>query len=431
MILNFKKYDDRNPLTICVVDNNSGSYVSVAKRLSKFFQKTYYYSCNQSSFPRLSLDNIGRGYDDIERVDEFWGRLDEFDIIIFPDIYFNDWGKHLREIGKMVWGGCESEILETNRKIFKDELVNVGLPVATTQYIIGITNLKEYLQNVKDKWIKISYFRGELETFHHIDFNQSKQWLNEMSYTMGPMAERIEFQVEDSIESIAEIGCDGWCINGEYPSSMLWGIEVKDCGYVCKSVKYNDLPEPIKQVNDKFKPVLEKYKHTGFYSNEIRYTNNGLAYYTDGALRVGSPAGNCYLDLIDNWGDIIEKGCNGKLVKPNYTSTYAVEIILKSEYCNKGYLNVKYPDEYKDNIKLKGCFKINGVEYVIPFTHCGFDMLEFASVVVCGDNLDEIITQAIEIASTVEGFKVQFNTDALSEALEKLNIIQETLKIKF
>ena len=32
----------------------------------------------------------------------------------------------------------------------------------------------------------------------------------------------------DSIKSIAEIGCDGWAINGKYPEQLMWGIEVVD-----------------------------------------------------------------------------------------------------------------------------------------------------------------------------------------------------------
>ena len=431
MNLKFEKYDDLNQNTICVVDNSSGSYVAVAKRLSKFFKKTFYYSVNQSSFPRLSIDSVGTGYDDIERVDEFWGRLNEFDIIIFPDIYFSDWGKHLREIGKMVWGANESEVLETDRHLFKDELASVGLPIAKTEYIIGIANLKEYLAGVEDKWLKISYFRGELETFHHVNYNQSKQFLNEIQYSMGPMADKIEFMVEDAIKSVAEIGCDSYTINGEYPSKMIWGIEVKDCGYIGKVVKYDDLPDPVKKVNEKFKPVLKKYNHTGFYSTEVRYTERDECYYTDPCMRAGSPPSNTYLMLIDNWAEVIEGGCNGKLITPNYIATYGVEIILKSDYCCDGYLNVKYPEEYKDNIKLKGSFKLGDAEYVIPFSHCGFDMTEFGSVVCIGDNLEEVMEEALCIAGQVEAYELHFNAAALPEAIEKLADIQEILNIKF
>lgn len=431
MNLSFKKFDNKNGLTVCVVDNCAGAYISIARRLAKSFSKSYYHSVNQNPFPKLSLSNIGTGYDDIERVDEFWNRLEEFDVIVFPDIYFNDWGARLRKLGKVVWGGCESEILETDRKVFKDELNSAGLLVAPTEYIKGLTELAKYLQGVEDRWIKISYYRGNAETFHHIDWLHTKPWINEMAHTMGPMAEVLDFQVEDPIKAIAEIGCDGWSVNGNYPETMVWGIEIKDCGYIGKRCDYEVLPVPIKYVNDKFRPVMNKYSHTGFYSNEIRYTENKESYYTDAAMRAGSPPSNTYLEMISNWDEIILNGGKGELVKPKFIAEYGVEIILKSNYCNEGFLNISYPDEYKDNIKLKGCFKLNDVEYIIPFTDAGFDMTEFGSVVVVGDNLEEIISKALEIAGSVEGYKVEFNAAALPEAIERLNDIQNILGVKF
>lgn len=431
MILNFKQLNTKSPLSVCVIDNCGGFYISTAKRLSEFFETTYYYSVNQSPFPRMSIDSVGKGYDNIIKMDEFWANIDLFDVIVFPDIYFNDWGKHLREMGKLVWGGCESEVLETNRKVFKQELEAAGMPVAPTKYIMGVSELENFLSSVKDRWIKISYYRGELETFHHIDMPHTKQWLNEITYKMGPMAEQIEFLIEDPIESIAEIGCDGWAINGQYPEQLVWGCEVKDMGYVGKRANYTDLPAPIQDVNAKFMPILKKYNHTGFYSNEIRYTEAGVPYYTDACMRAGSPPSNVYLAMIDNWAEIITAGCKGELVQPNFIAEYGVEIMLKSPYCNEGYLNISYPEEYKENIRLKGCFKVGDVEYIIPFPQAAFDMEDFGSVVVVGDNLEEIINKALEIASSVEGYRVHYNAAALPEAIEKLNGIQEALKIKF
>ena len=37
-----------------------------------------------------------------------------------------------------------------------------------------------------------------METFHHIDYEHTKQWINEMSYIMCPMSSVLEFQVEDT-----------------------------------------------------------------------------------------------------------------------------------------------------------------------------------------------------------------------------------------
>ncbi len=429
---NLKKLqDNRNIKSICIVDNAGGAYLPIAIKLSQFFKRTYYYSVNQSPFPRISLEQIGTGYTEIIKVSEFWNQLNDFDIIMFPDIYFNDWGSYLRSIGKMVWGGCESEVIETNRKVFKDKLNESGLPSAPTTFITGLDNLKQYLNTVEDKWIKISYFRGEAETFHHINILQSTSWLNEMAFKMGPLSNSVDFMIEDPIDSVTETGYDGFTVNGKFPSKAMWGIEIKDCGYVGKQCDDNKLPTPIKYVNDKFESVLQEYNHTQFFSTEIRYTQNGTSYFTDPCMRAGSPPSNTMLEMIDNWDDIIIGACNNELVEPSFIAMYGVEIILKSNYCNEGYLNVSYPDEFKNNIKLKGSFKIDSIEYIIPFTHCGFDMVEFGSVVIVGDDLETIMIKALEIAGSVEGFKVEYNTDALNKAVEQLTNLQNILNIEF
>jgi len=434
MKLTFQKFDNENSganLTVCIVDNVGATFLPVAKRLSKFFGKTYFYSVNQSPYPRQAVDMAGSGFDEFTHISEFWSMVDQFDVIVFPDIYFNDWGAKLRSMGKLVWGGTEAEQLETNRHLFKDELASVGMPVAPTKYIIGITNLSNYLQNVEDKWIKISYYRGELETFHHVDWAGSEQWCNEIRFAMGPLGDTIEFQVEDSITAVAELGSDGWAINGKSPNSLMYGIEVKDCGYIGKATTYADLPHPLLYTNDTFAPVLQKYNHTGFYSNEVRYTEDGKSYYTDPCMRAGSPPSNVYLEMIENWDEIIIAGCKGLIVDPKFNSKYGVEIILKSVYCNSGYLSLTYPEQYKDNIKIKGSFIQNDKEYVIPFTQCAYELECFGSVVVVGDDLETIIKQALEIAGSVEGYRVEYNAAALIKAVETIADLEKTLNIEF
>jgi hypothetical protein len=431
MKFELKEYRFKSELRAVVVDNIGGAYVPIAHRMSDFFDKVYYHSVNQSPFPRISLDKIGIGYDDIERLDDFWSSLSLFDVVIFTDIYFSDWGERLRKIGKLVWGGCQSDVIETDRKLFKDELSNVGMLVAPTKYINGITDLLEYLKGSKDKWIKMSYYRGEMETFHHINWSQSQVWADDLKREMGPLGETVEFIIEDSIDSIAEVGYDGYCINGIHPQSALWGLEVKDCCYVGKQSLNSDMPQPVQYVNTTFSPVLQKYKHTGFYSTEIRYTKDGDSYYTDPCLRAGSPPSNTYLDMIDNWDDIIVEGAKGNVVEPKFRAKYGVEIILKSGHATDNYLPVSFDPKYSKNVKLKGSFYINDSNYIIPFKHAGIDMSEFGSVVVVGDDLPSIVNQALEIASNVECYGINYDNNALDKAMETLSKVEEALKIKF
>ena len=87
MKLTFQKFDNENSganLTVCIVDNVGATFLPVAKRLSKFFGKTYFYSVNQSPYPRQAVDMAGSGFDEFTHISEFWYMVDQFDVIVFP-----------------------------------------------------------------------------------------------------------------------------------------------------------------------------------------------------------------------------------------------------------------------------------------------------------------------------------------------------------
>ena len=418
--------------SICVVDNPGGSYLNVALKLAPHFIKTYYHSINQSAFPEPALSQIGTGYKQIERVDNFWSNLDQFDIIIFPDGGFLDWGTHLRKMGKLVWGATETELLESSRSLFQDTLERLGLPVAPTQIVLGLNNLKKALKTKKDKWIKVSKWRNLIETYNWVSWNASKFWFDELVYKLGPIGdlELIEFIIQDPIsDSIAEIGSDGYCINGKTPSTIIWGLEVKDVGYVGKIDKTS--PKPIKEVNEKFAPALRSFKSKGFYSTEIRVQKDMEPFYTDICARAGMPPSSSYLSNISNWSNIISQGAQGIFIEPEYKFKYMVEIILKSNYVKDGYLPVTFPIEYEDNLTFKGAMKIDGKVFIVPFSLCGVDMVEFGSVVVQDNDLDNAIARALIIAESVQAYELRYELAALDIAKESIGRIEKALNLTF
>ena len=776
---------DKPKLKVIVIDNIGGCYFNIAQNLTKYFD-VYYHSVVQNPFPRMSTVLVGYGYDNIKLVENFWSNIDMFDLFVFPDIYFQDWGIYLRSIGKMVWGGVESEKLEVDRKLFKQQLSINGLDIAPTKYFSGKKELIPFLQSSEDKWIKISYFRGDMETYHHVNWRQSEVWLTDLSTKLGPLIDRLEFIVEDGIESIAEIGGDGYLVNGNNPDSFLWGIEVKDCyddqtevltnkgwklfkdldksekiftlninkkhfisefqtptdwierdfdgkliniekdgvnlsitpthniliqrgiqdengellnwgdkkfkrgkriiklekaidvinegkvfslfqprpayrtngseikvkvgnkyiskmlmsqllglylsegntsvsknyimisqfkyvddfekilskmpfsfnkikdgfgcgdkdlvnylsqfglsrdkyvpefiknsskeiiesflscyclgdgsftknyksvrgndskikisrkfytcsnrmaddlqelivkvgnvatkkvsrnyiskrfgktnmyivtekvinrknyvfpkdikyidykgkvycvtvpngiimvrrngismwcgncGYVGKSSKFIDMPQPIIDVYNKFRPSLNRYNHTGFYSSEIRVGEDGIDYYTDPCMRAGSPPSNVYMDMITNWDEILLGGARGELIEPKFKGTYGCEIILKSTFCNKNFMPISFPTELKEFIKLKGNILLDNEDYIIPFEQAGIvDMEAFGSVVVIGNDLDTIVNQAMEIVDEIKCYGLLYSEGALDNAKQSIERIEEALNVKF
>lgn len=429
--MKIKFHEIKKGKSVCVVDNVAGCYFNIAMELSKYFTVGYF-SKYSHPFPMISMSKVGVGYDNIKIVNNFWKELDNYDIILFPDIYSQDIGMKLRKMGKMVWGGTMGEDLETDRKLFKDELKNVKMSVAPTNYVTGVPQLMSYLKDKQDKWIKVSYFRGNMETFHHVNMNQSKMWLDNLELGMGPLGNDTEFMIEDSIESVAEVGYDGWTINGMMSDNSIWGIETKDCSYIGTHVNKKDLPLPIQNTNNRFQQVLQKYNHTGFYSTEVRVGKDGSDYYTDPCMRAGSPPSNTYLNMINNWDEIILGGCNGEVIEPTYSAKYGCELILKTSYCYNNFTPISIKKEFKDNLKLKGCFRYNNMDYIVPFEQGGIkDMDAPASIVVTGDNPQTILKEAVEMADSVECYGLSYDKDALNRTMQSVNRIKNEFKIEF
>lgn len=417
--------------SLCVYDNVGGAYLPIAQKMCDYFD-VYYHSVNQNPFPHFAMDSIGTGYNKLKRMDEFWGpELDDIDIIMCPDIYCNDIGYRLRKMGKMVWGGTEAEQLETNRRLFKQEIESVGLMNLPTEYIQGVSNLEKFLKQDKDSWVKLSYYRGEMETFHHKNFNVSESRIQSLERSLGPLGDDMEFVVERNINSISEMGYDGFTINGQMAQTNMFGFEIKNCGYVGTHCSYSGLPKPVKMVNDKFNPVLQKYAHTGFYSTEVRYTEEGKSYYIDPCMRAGSPPSNTMMEMITNWDEIIPAGCKGEIVDPKFKAKYGVELILKSSETANGFLPVSFPDQYRSNIKLKGAFNRKGKDYIVPFSYAGFSMVEFGSVVVSDDNLQTAMKKAMEIADQVDAPEIDWDEDALPKAMKQIQNLKNNLDFDF
>jgi hypothetical protein len=418
---------------MCVVDSLGGNYLPQTIELSKHFDKTYYYCAIQNPFPYIAPASVGQGYQEIEVLNEFWNNLDKFDIIIFPDIYFKSWGSALRKMGKLVFGGSEGEILETDRKLFYQTLSELNMENGSYKVIQGITELKKFLKSERNKFIKVSYWRGQFETFNWISQQHNYPLLDEIEYGLGPLGNGVEFIVQSPIDAEIELGYDGYSVNGMTPQNFVFGVEIKNAGYLGKAETKDTCPEPIKRIDAQFGPALVKYKNTGFYSNEIRFNaQNNKAYYIDPAMRMGLPPSNVYLSMIDNWRDIIVQGAQGKLVEPVFNCKYGCEIILKSTYVNSNFLPIDFPKQISSNVKLKGSFIIDGKYYILPYKkYCGYDLEECGSVVVTGNDYNEIMNKAMDICNQLEAYDLRWESNALERALQEIKTLDDNLGYKF
>lgn len=101
-------------VTFCLCD--SGLFEPLAFCLAEQAQRVIIWSQDQRSFPSVKQACIGQGFDNIERVKDFWPYLDEIDCFTFPDIGQAALQLHLESIGKPVWGSRNGDILELDRE---------------------------------------------------------------------------------------------------------------------------------------------------------------------------------------------------------------------------------------------------------------------------------------------------------------------------
>jgi len=416
-----KPYGDK---TVMVCDN--GLSVELAILLSKSYGKVYYYCpWKQSGYPKIEQYWIGRGINNIESIEDMWDHFGDTDLFYFTDIFDGDVQIHLQSLGKLVYGTRNAQCLETNRVLLKDTNKQLGLPVIPYEIVNGIDNLRKYLQSHDNTWIKISStFRGSMETFKSENYELTKPYLDQLEVSLGPISQILQFLVEDHVQTKVEAGIDTWFVNGEYPKEVFAGIEIKNKGYISRILPYNDIPNVIKQVNDKYASVLNKYGVRGQFSTEVRIDDKLNGYFTDATMRNPYPPSNLMWYQIQNWDDIIWNVASGNQCNPKFTDPYGVELSLTSTWAKTNWLAVSIPPQFRDNVKIYNLTYINNKPYVIP--NCD----AIGSVVATGKSIQEAIDKCLHIADQVNGWQIDYPEYAIKKAKEEINEM-DNLKINF
>ncbi len=407
--------DEISSSTICILDN--GLFVSWAEKLAQSFGRTLYYSPWKSAFPRFNQAVVGQNLTGVERVYDFWDAFPDVDIFCFPDIYDGDLQQYLRSLGKPVWGGGKSEDLEIFRWQTKQTLKKLGLPVQPVAQFTGLKALRKHLKGVSNKYVKIDRMRGSMETFHHEDYQLSEPRLNELEHSMGAAAEEGNFIVEDAIDNAVEAGYDGYCIDGKFADIAMQGYEIKDAGLIGAIKAYDELPEPVRIVNESIAPTLLSLGCRGFFSTEVRVQKDGEPFLTDPCCRAGSPPNELYQEVYSNWPEIIWGGAHGELIEPKPVCKFGVEVMIHSTWADKNWEAVYYPEKVAQWVKLRNMTRIGDVNYVAPQD---VGLPEIGAVIGIGDTLLEAIKHVKENASEVEGYQIEIRMDSIVTALDTI-----------
>ena len=400
-------------ITCLVVDN--GLFCELARVLGKTFKKVYYCSPWRSPFPRMNDAYIGYGMDEIELIDEPEEVYGEIDLAVFPDVYYGEQQKYLRSIGIPVWGSGLGERLELDRDSTKKIMQKRGLPVGKYVVLKGMEALREHLKHHKDQFVKIDKYRGHFETFHARDYKDIEPRLDEMEMSFGPFKHIVEFTVEDALPDCVEVGIDGYCIDGEYPDKILWGVEVKDLAYLGSVGEYAKLPKELTTWGETMSYIMKKAQYRGSFSNEFRIGADRKSYMIDACCRMASPPGELYQELYENLAEIVWMGAQGVCINPKVKAKYGAEVIIHSQWANTHFQPVDFPEEYRDNIKLRNCVKIKGCWYVVPRT--GMELPEIGSIIGYGNTIQAACDMVKEIGKEVKNYGLDIPYSSIDDAI--------------
>lgn len=394
-----------------------GLFTSWAAHLTKHFGRVLYWSDYKDAFPTSRKFKVGTGIEGVERITDFWDIVPEVDVFAFMDVYDGDLQVHLRSLGYPVWGAAKGEELELKRWETKELLDEIGLPVQNVERIIGVEELRAYLMENDNKYVKISLLRGDFETFHHKTYQLSEPLLDKIEMVLGVNKEDKEFIVEDAIDDAVEIGYDGYTIDGMYPKLGIQGYEIKDVSYIGVIRPYAKLPKQVREVNSKLAPIFSSYQYRGFWSSEIRVPKDGKPYLTDPCCRAGSPPSELYQQLMKNWGTIIWEGAHGNVEEPIPAAKYGVEALIHSMWADQHWQAVYYPEKISQWVKLRNWSMIGGINYVAPQT---VGLPEIGAVIGIGNTIVEAVRHLAENAAQIEGFGIDVKSNTIPDAIQAI-----------
>jgi hypothetical protein len=401
---------------ILVIDN--GLFFSFAQRLAAGGAEVSYWTPNDSPFPTINGAVIGDGFDNITRVRDVWDHLD-VDVVAFPDVGMTGLQTYLENHDVAVWGSRTGSDLELKREWFNQTLEVLGLKVPPHKIIIGLDALRPFLQGRDgDCYVKISRFRGMMETFHHVDYGISLPWLDQLAVRAGPLQNRIRFIVYDPIETKIETGLDTLIIDGVAPTVAIQGIERKDKAYAGVVTGWLDLPKELTDIVEQFMPIFKEQRYRNFFSSEVRVDDNDW-YFTDPTCRMATPAGEPQLCLIENLVEIVEFGANGDMIEPKFRAKFAAQALIDHPGDKSGWRVIEVPATVAESVFLYSPCQIGaGVFTIPPFQ---FSTETVGSAVGLGDTLKEAIENLQDIASELTGQGLTVHTSALVDVLAEMH----------
>lgn len=365
---------------VCVVDR--GLFPHIAQCLADKCKHVYYTGPSERVMRKLADSVVGDGFQNISREPDLWRVKAQCDFFVFPDTGFAGEQAELLDQGFPVWGHHGADELETDKGLFLKVLGEVGLAVPPHEVVQGVTALRDHVRDREDLYIKVSRFRGDWETFHWRDWTMDEVALDAAAYRFGPLKELVRFYVFEAVGGKIEDGLDTWCIEGQWPKTVLHGMERKDKSLIGSLQPMAEVPDEIRSVNELFGPVLARYGMRGAFSTEIR-----PPYFIDPTIRFGSPPSQLQTALIRNLPEVIQAGAQGECLEPESEHSVGAQVLITTDREKDEWASFPMPAALRPWVKTAFSCEVGGVVRVAP------NPLENWAgwLVATGDTVEEVI----------------------------------------
>jgi hypothetical protein len=344
----------------------------------------------------------GIGFGNMEKVKYAAEWYEWADLIFNPNVTGQDEIEFLRNIfpKKSTFGCGKSFKLEQDRWGLKKVLNDIGINFSQSERIIGTDNLREYLKTNKDKYIKISTFRGDIESFYAKDSKTVDLVIDRIASSRGPFKNKIEFICEDTIDSDVEIGSDLIFNGNDYLKPYIYGYECAKGLYIGRVSE--TLPTLLKEVADKLKPVLKKLDYRSAISTEIKCVNKTTSYFLDITCRLPNPLCALYNEYITNWKDVVYKTGLKQDVRLDIKYKYIGAFFLNSSHGHDHYIKIDVEEKDRDHIKFVSVAQNDGSYYSVKGTE------KICVIIAGGQTVQEVI-------DTIKKYAGKVNADGLEK----------------
>jgi hypothetical protein len=418
---------DKNVLVI-----DEGFSVELSVRLAPFFKNVYYCVTYEEALPGISKAFIGVGLEGVKVIgceifaeydDETDYEYDKIDLFIMTFCYTGVLQEKLIKDGKLVYGCRLAEQLELDRVFFLKTLKKLKLNVPEYVVLKGLDKLDEFLQTAKGVWyIKISKYRGIKETFKFEGYNTSKSIIWDLRKKLGLVGELITFIAVKKIDSYIEPGADTIFVKDQYLKNTLFGFESKDELYFIKAIKWDQMPDCVKEIHEAFIPILTAYGCCGNISSEVLTEKNSTNYFTDITCRMPSPPGEMMWDMMSNPDEVIYYAAMGEAREPIFEHKYGVLAYMYSYEATTNNYIIEFPESIRPFVKLWNACRIKG-QFMILKQQYESDQL--GCVLGFGDTLDEAIEDCKAHAKLIKGIDIDIKIDSIPQALEIIKKAKE------